>query len=518
MIALNKFNINNFQFILLAILPLAFVIGPLIVELLVNTLIIIFIYNFFKGKKFDLIKNKIFIFLFLFYFVLLLSHFHSNYFDETKVNVFFYFRFILFPFAVYEVLKKNKNYIKYLFIILLFTVFIVSFDGLIQYFFEKNLIGYEKYRVDRISGFFREDLILGSYLSRILPLLIGLSIYFKDKKKINKFSFLIINLCILIIFLSGERAPFIKTLIGLVIIFLIVNINLRTKFLYFLFIIIAIFSVISSNPIIFDRYVNQFKYHLFSNDPPPNNKITFMRYYYPMFQTSIKMFRDSKILGKGPKTYRYHCNDPEFITFYPTTRTIDNTVLKIIIPWKQKGDIQISEFFFSENDIIKKNDKLFSYNFVGKDKKQIYFSDKEGIIKKINKKDKYLRNEVLFKLEPQQSPNEEIQKISACNTHPHNFYFQLLAETGFIGFIYVLSIFLFISFLLIKNFIFYIINSSKKVSDSELCILVGFFLVLWPLTTNGNFFNNWINLMNFYPLGIYFFLKNDENINGNDNL
>ena len=56
-------------------------------------------------------------------------------------------------------------------------------------------------------------------------------------------------------------------------------------------------------------------------------------------------------------------------------------------------------------------------------------------------------------------------------------------------------------------------RSTKKISDSELCLLVGFFLVLWPLTTNGNFFNNWINLMNFYPLGIYLFLRN-ERING----
>ena len=518
MIILNKLNLNNFQFILLATLPLAFVIGPLIVELIVNVLIVIFIFNVFKSKNFDFIKNKIFIILFLFYFILLLSHFHSSYFDETKVNVFFYLRFILFPFAVYEVLKINKNYLKYLFIILLFTVFIVSFDGLIQFFFEKNLIGFEKYRIDRISGFFKEDLILGSYLSRIFPLLIALSIFFKDKKKLNKFSILTVSICLLMIFLSGERAPFIKTLIGLVMIFLIVNIKWRTKFLYLLLSIVVIFSIISTNPIIFDRHVKQLKYHLFSNDESSNNQIIFMRYYYPMFQTSIKMFQDSKILGKGPKTYRYHCNDPKFITFYPTDRTIDNTVLKINIPWKQKGDIYISEFYFSENDIIKKNDKLFLYNFIGDDEKQIYISDKEGIIKKIYKKDKYLRNDILFKLEPQESPNKEIEKRSACNTHPHNFYFQLLAETGFIGFIYVLLIFFFITFLLIKNFIFYIINSSKKASDSELCILVGFFLVLWPLTTNGNFFNNWINLMNFYPLGIYFFLKNVQNRNGNDNL
>ena len=182
MTSLSRLKINDFQFIFLALLPLAFVIGPLIVEIIVNTLVIIFIFNIFKKRKLDLIHKKIFILLFVFYLILLLSHFQSNYFNETKLNVFFYFRFILFPFAVYEILKTNKKYIKYLFITLLITIFIVSLDGLIQFFFEKNLLGYEKYRVDRISGFFKEDLILGSYLSRVLPLLIGISIYFKNEK------------------------------------------------------------------------------------------------------------------------------------------------------------------------------------------------------------------------------------------------------------------------------------------------------------------------------------------------
>ena len=36
MIALNKFKLNDFQFIILALLPLAFIIGPLIVEIIIK--------------------------------------------------------------------------------------------------------------------------------------------------------------------------------------------------------------------------------------------------------------------------------------------------------------------------------------------------------------------------------------------------------------------------------------------------------------------------------------------------
>ena len=503
----NKINIDNFQIFLLCLLPITFVIGPFVVELFSNIIILIFIYKIFKNKNFNIFKNKLFIFFLLFYCLILLSLFQSNYFNETKINVFFYFRFFLLSFAIYEILKINKNYLRYLFIVLLITAFVVSFDGYFQFFFEKNLIGFEKYRIDRISGFFKDDLILGSYISRILPLIIGLTIYFKKEIKLYRASLLVIILCILLIFLSGERAAFLKTLIGLTIIFFILNIKWKIKILSITFIVLSIIFSVSVNPIIFDRYVTQLKIHLVKKDAQ-HDQLIFLENYSPMFETAFKMYNDSKILGKGPKSYRYHCKEPQFITFFPNKyKKVDNTILKIELSWKQKGDIKINEIFFSEGDVIEKGEKLFSYNFRGKDNQLIYISNREGIINKIYKKNYYQRNNIFLKLDPQNSPNEEQFKISACNTHPHNFYFQLLAETGFLGFIMVFLLFLFISFLLIKNFIFYLTNSSKKMPDSDLVILIGFFLVLWPLTTNGNFFNNWINLINFYPLGIYLFLR-----------
>ena len=93
---------------------------------------------------------------------------------------------------------------------------------------------------------------------------------------------------------------------------------------------------------------------------------------------------------------------------------------------------------------------------------------------------------------------------NGCNTHPHNFYIQLLAETGLIGFIFIFSVFIYLLLQIVKNIFF------KSFKDSEICILIGFFVVLWPLTTNGNFFNNWINLISFYPLGFFLYLQNKK--------
>ena len=88
-------------------------------------------------------------------------------------------RFILFAFAISIYLKKNQENLKKIFIIFSIIFFIIIFDGYFQFFNGENLLGFKQYRLDRISGFFKEDLILGSFLSRMLPLFIGLTFYFK---------------------------------------------------------------------------------------------------------------------------------------------------------------------------------------------------------------------------------------------------------------------------------------------------------------------------------------------------
>ena len=72
-----------------------------------------------------------------------------------------------------------KKILKYFFYVLFFTFFLLVGDGFLQYLTGKNILGFEIVEANRISSFFHDELILGSYLSRLLPLLFGLFILLK---------------------------------------------------------------------------------------------------------------------------------------------------------------------------------------------------------------------------------------------------------------------------------------------------------------------------------------------------
>ena len=240
------------------------------------------------------------------------------------------------------------------------------------------------------------------------------------------------------------------------------------------------------------------KFHIIGN----SNMKQILPYYMPMFKTSLKMYNDRKLFGHGPKSYRYYCDKEKFVSYFPQLIKLENSIVKMPYNWKEKNYMVISEFFISEGDIIEKGDRILSYRYIGNKDLKVLLSNKEGRISKIINQSRYMNGETIMKIIPQYSPNSELVRKNACNTHPHNFYLQLLAETGFVGFIFIFSLFIYLLYLLIIG--------KRSYCDSEICILAGFFVVLWPLTTNGNFFNNWINLISFYPLGFLLHIMNEK--------
>jgi O-antigen ligase len=91
----------------------------------------------------------------------------------------------------------------------------------------------------------------------------------------------------------------------------------------------------------------------------------------------------------------------------------------------------------------------------------------------------------------------------SCSTHPHNYYFQLLAETGFLGFMFIMCIFGILISNIFKEFFATKKNLFKRILSCT------FLINLWPLFPTGNFFNNWLIIIAIIPLSIIFLKKND---------
>lgn len=92
----------------------------------------------------------------------------------------------------------------------------------------------------------------------------------------------------------------------------------------------------------------------------------------------------------------------------------------------------------------------------------------------------------------------------SCDTHPHNTYIELLSESGIFAFLIIFLTFLLIISLSIKQF-FLKLFKKKKVyfNDFELCLLSAIIISLWPFSPTGSFFNNWMSIVYYFPVGIF---------------
>jgi O-antigen ligase len=102
-----------------------------------------------------------------------------------------------------------------------------------------------------------------------------------------------------------------------------------------------------------------------------------------------------------------------------------------------------------------------------------------------------------------------------CSTHPHNFYLQLLAETGIIGCSFLLSAFLYVLYCTYRQFKSIVLKHRRYLTNYQVCLVSGILITVWPLVTNGNFFNNWLAIVYSLPVGFYLnsiYSKKRENI------
>jgi O-antigen ligase len=511
-----NFSLNKLSVLLLLLFPAGLVAGPLIAEILMNLINVVFLYKIFKSKNYKFFNNKFFKIFILFYFYLLISIFFSDYLDKILIKHIFYIRHLIFIFAIVDLLNSNKNLVFTFYKILSITLFVVSLSGLLEFYFNINLFVEEKLRPDRLSGLFGDKLIIGGYLSRLLPLLLGLFFYNLKDLKFNNIIYGCITLIVtfLTIMLSGERMAFFTSVTFILVILILVGVSKKIKLAFFSLIIIILTSIFLVNPVVLDRHykqtIDQVDFEFQSE-----NFFSNFSYYKNIYETSYNAFVQKKILGQGVKSFRYFCSDPELEAYtrhLKREKLVDQNFTLFDNDFKDK-EISVIEVNLGNKKFIKKGEIVFKYVFNNKTfeaySNEDIFLDEISHIKEIpNDLDntKYL-DKITF--------NEEIntnsilisyfQKKNGCTTHPHNFFLQLLSETGMIGFSFVFIIFIYLLVLITKYTLLIFFKNKQIYSNFQICLLISFFITLLPFIPNGNFFNNWMNMIMFLPIGFYIY-------------
>ena len=100
--------------------------------------------------------------------------------------------------------------------------------------------------------------------------------------------------------------------------------------------------------------------------------------------------------------------------------------------------------------------------------------------------------------------------MNGCNTHPHNYHLQFLAEIGLVGYLFLFLFFIYISIELFKNLLKKFLHKDQftNLIKGYICALFGLFLFLIPLFPSGNFFNNWISIIFYTNLGVMILYQN----------
>ncbi len=317
---IKRLKLDQSKFLLFYLLPITFIAGPAIVELcfFLLSLIILFIFK----KKIINKENKHFLYFFIFFYIYLNlnSFFSVDILNSFKSSI-PYLRYLFAFIAISYFLMSNLNILlksKHIFILIFSILFI---DSMIQFIFGKNIIGFPI--IDegtyRISSFFGNELILGGYIARTLPILLGLIFFSADFKKNENINLEVLILCavsLTITLLSGERVAFFQVvLITLFTIFFLIS-SKNIKYIFVLILVIFLTSVFSTNNKIKTRMfvdtLNIMKeVDKFSNID--SKIILYSQVHHSHIISGYKMFLDSPILGHGLKSFRKLCSKEKYV-------------------------------------------------------------------------------------------------------------------------------------------------------------------------------------------------------------
>ena len=317
------FKISN---ITICLIPALFIIGPAAVEISTFIINFIFLFYIFKNKEYKYFKNYFFFIFILFYIFLVTSSLLS----EDKIlslkTSLPYIRWGIFILAINFFLNNNQNLLKVFFYFLIVVITILTLDGFFQYFYDQNLLGFKRIVSHRLSGFFRDELIIGISLLKLMLILI--SLFFIFNKNFNyKFLFTLLIVFInLLIFLSGERASAFLLLISTLLFLILIRVSFVRKILIVIVSTVLIFVFYFFDTNTKNRMVDHtLQQTLKINKINALEKYSYFNIFSPQHEKHIisayLIYKNNnithKIFGSGPRMFSKLCLRVENCDFNP---------------------------------------------------------------------------------------------------------------------------------------------------------------------------------------------------------
>ena len=288
---------TKLTFSLLLLFPIFLIAGNFLINSFYILISILSILNFNQNK--DFFKSSVFYLLIFFLIYLSINLLFSVNIANSYPRVIKFLLIILFINEIFNFNNKNETYFEKIIKFWAILFFIVTIDVIFELIFGFNTLGFKSYLDGRISSFFGNELVVGTFYHFFS--LFVLSYFIKNKSS----NFLIIFLILLIIcisFMIGERANFIKLFLSLFLLaFLILRINYVKKIIIIFLTLLILGTTFTLNDNLKKRYYNQINV-IYSLD---GFEKFFKGSQYGAHQyTAYEIFKDNVFFGVGLKNFR----------------------------------------------------------------------------------------------------------------------------------------------------------------------------------------------------------------------